>query len=201
MAESYVGFTAGAGGKLHSFTRTIGANTVDEETMLLGEVYLPSYTVASSSIPTTTANSHMLEIMAGSSNIVRIRKILVTQNGAPSGVSAFPLQLFRLTTAGTGGSVISPNAMAPSDGAAGATCMGLPTVKGTEGVLLWAETIWLGTAAIPVATNRLLWQQELHFKPFSIAAGTSNGICVKNSGGLATSTLDITVIFSESSFA
>jgi len=202
VAESFVAYTPGSGGKLHSFTRTIGANTMDEEVMLLGEPYLPGYTAAVSGVNSASAaNSHLLEVMAGSSNIIRVRKIVIVQNAAATGFAPMPIQILRLTTAGTGGTVITPNALAPSDGAPGATAMSLPTAKGTEGVLVWAETMGISSATLFSGRNALYIQQELHFKPFSIAAGTSNGFAIKNLAAPTSSTVDITVVFSESSFA
>ena len=199
MAESFVAYTPGSGGKLHSATRTIGANTVDEEIMVLGEPYLPVYTVTAPGVASTTANSHLIEVMAGSSANLRIRKIILTQF-AGGAVSAMELQILRLTTAGTGGTPITPNALRGADPAAGATAMTLPSAKGTEGVVLWQEAIWLGALATPSPTNNLRWFQDLQSQPIVIATGTSNGFAIKNTNAVATSSFDITIQFVETAW-
>ena len=78
MAESIVQVTEGSGKKLHTFNRTIGANSVEDEVVLLGENYLASYMIVAAA-SAATANSHVLQIMAGASLKVRVRRIEVQQ--------------------------------------------------------------------------------------------------------------------------
>lgn len=201
MTAANIQITQGSGTRLATSTYTEGGVTVHDEKMILGEPYLESYIAAASGgISAATANSHLIQIMAGSSLKVRIRRIVLAQFGAPSGVSAFEMQILRVTTAGTGGGSLTPSKLDNADGAAGATAMTLPTAKGTEGAQLWSEALYVGTAAIPTVRNRLEWVQQPGSKPIIIPAGTANGIVVKNTGGLASLSFTIVVEFTESSF-
>lgn len=199
MAASAILYTPGAGGKAHAESLTIGANTADVPYAILFDPRLPSYTASSGAVLTTTAASHMLQLMAGSSLNVRIRRVRVTELTPPAAVSALELQIVRLTTAGTGGGAITASKKDNGDAAAGATGMTLPTAKGTEGTIFWDESCWLGTTAIPIV-KVWEWIQPVNGKPLIIPAGTANGIALKNIGGIATSTLLIEMEFDESSY-
>lgn len=205
MAEQIVQVTEGAGKKLHTFERTIGANAVQDEVVLHGEPYLASYVAIGGSVSVATANSHPLQLMAGSSLNVRVRRIRVWQTGLATTANIYNCELRRLTTAGTGGTVITPNPLDTGDAASGATAMTLPTVKGTEGVLLgWATSYWVQTISASTPTTEPLFVWDFEFqrtKPLIIAAGTSNGIAVKNIPGIAGAQVVVEVIFNESSFA
>lgn len=181
-------------------TYTENANTVQDPKVIQGEAYLPVYTFVASAVALSTSTSHLLEIMAGAALNVRIRRITVTQNTASGAVNAVAYLLFRLTTAGTGGTAVTARPFDTSDAAAGATGMTLPSSKGTEGVQLWQESAWVGTAAIPIAASALRWVEVDMDKPIIIPAGTSNGLAIKMVGGSAAGTVDISVEFSETSF-
>lgn len=199
MAENFVEVTSGSGLKLHTWSRTIGANTVHDEFTLPGEYPLATYSVVATAVSTATANDHLLQIMAGSSLNVRIRSITISQAAAAGSVASARFQLFRLTTAGTGGTSITARPYDTADAAAGATAMTLPSSKGTEGVTLFVESMWLGTAAIP--THRVAdWIQTPGTKPILIPAGTSNGLAIKSINAVASATVDIAVEFVETSF-
>jgi hypothetical protein len=199
MAEAFVNVTEGSGKKLHGWDRTIGANTVVDEFTLPGEYPMGTYTISAAAIATTTAASHLLQIMAGASLNVRVRRIFLSQNAAPGSVSICPLQIVRVTTAGTGGGAITARPFDNADAAAGAGGLTLNTVKGTEGNILWDQTIWLGTGAIPIVSP-FVWTQMPNSKPIIIPAGVANGIVIKNTLGIATSTVDITVELVETAF-
>jgi hypothetical protein len=201
MAEGFVNVTEGSGKKLHAWDRTIGANTVLDEFTVPGEYPLSTYSVIAANVALATANSHLLQVMAGSSLNVRIRRILLVNLTAPAAVTIGQLQLWRLTTAGTGGTSVTPRPFETSDSASGATAMTLPTAKGTEGVQLFERSMFYGTAAIPTgALGMWEWTQHPGAKPIIIAAGTTNGIAIKNVGGVATATVSITVELVETSF-
>ena len=78
--ESFVNVTEGSGKKLHTNQRTIGANAVEDEYVLPGEFPLPGYFAVANAVAATTANDHLLQVMAGASLKVRIRRISVSQN-------------------------------------------------------------------------------------------------------------------------
>ena len=205
MAENFVNVTEGSGKKLHTFNKTIGANDVHDEIVLLGENYLASYTVSTPTPSSTaTANSHLLQVMAGASLKVRIRRIEVYQFAVATTASLMQLQLRRLTTAGTGGGALTPNPLDPSDSASGATAMALPTVKGTEGVVLAEGVVYLMqtvAASAQLSEPIQVWDFDRpRSKPLVIAAGTTNGICIKNTGGIAGSSVSVNVWLDESNF-
>ena len=202
MAESFAEATAGSGLKWHSWTRSIGGSTVHAGFVLPDEYPYATYSVVAAGVSGATAASHILQIMAGSSLNVRIRSICVEQFAVPAAVAAYSLQIFRLSTAGTGGTAVTPRPYDSADAASGATAMTLPSSKGTEGVQLYQEALWMGTAAIPTANNRMEWPNIVYggMKPIVIPAGTSNGVAIKNPGGLAGVTFDVTVELVETAF-
>jgi hypothetical protein len=206
MAESLVQVTEGVGKKLHTFARTIGANTVEDEVVLLGENYLAGYTVshANASALLTTANSHLLQIMAGASLKVRIRRIEMYQHGLATTASFTAMQLFRLTTAGTGGTAFTPAPLDPGDAASGATAMTLPAVKGTEAAAVAGGSAYLvQTAGASTAFPQpiLVWDFDRpRTKPLIIAAGAANGIAVKNIGAIANASVSFMVWLDETNF-
>ena len=205
MAEGIIQYTPGSGGKLHSFDRTIGANTVQDQGIVIGEQYLPHYTVATvTAVSLATANDHICQLMAGSSLRLRVRRIEVTQVGLATTAGIDQWAIYRLTTAGTGGTAITPQLFDPADSAAGATAMTLPTAKGTEGALLWAgsaaatQTV---TATPTMLRHLLLFEADgLRVKPIHVAAGTSNGIALKHITARAAATCVFTIFFDESNF-
>lgn len=197
MAESTIAVVAQ---KLRTWNRTIGGNSVEEESTFPGEYPLASYSVLSAAVSTATANSHMLQVMAGGTLNVRIRRVTITQGAAPAAVTGLEIDIFRLTTAGTGGTAITARPYDSGDVAAGATGMTLPTVKGTEGTLLRQAGTYFGTTAILPSRPLWEWTQLPNTKPIIIPAGTSNGIAIKNTGALATATCYIEVEIVETTF-
>ncbi len=109
-----------------------------------------------------------------------------------AGTSDF--QLLRLTTAGTGGTALTPNPMDPAFAVAGCTGMTLPSSKGTEGVPLWRGQVYF-TQTHPTARDREplvildLDFDRLRIAPPVISAGTANGLCLKNVTGVAAATI------------
>ena len=205
MAESIVQVTEGSGKKLHTFNRTIGANSVEDEVVIPGENYLATYVVGSSLNPSTaTAASHLLQIMAGASLKVRIRRIEIWQSAVVTAAALLPILILRVTTAGTGGTAATPALLDTTDGASGATAMFLPTVKGTESTSIaavWPYMIQTIGASMPFAGPvAVLDFDGLRGKPLVIAAGAANGIVLKNVNAVAAGSLAINVYFSESSF-
>ncbi len=204
MAESLIALTEGSGKNLHTFQRVIGVNTVEDQIVGLGEQYLAGYTVVSGVISTATAASHLGQIMAGSSLKARIRRIELYQTGAATTATLMQVDVLRLTTAGTGGTSLTPNPSDTTDAAAGSTGMTLPSAKGTEGALLWRGAAYMmqtvaasSQLAEPILAIELDWNRS---KPWVIAAGTTNGICIKNVTGVAGGTVAWTAWLDESNF-
>jgi hypothetical protein len=205
MPSGIVQVTEGSGKKLDTWQRTKGANTVEEQSIVIGEHPLAQYTVSTlTAVSLATANDHLVQIMAGSSNRLRIRRIEVSQMALATTAGINQFALYRLTTAGTGGTSITPQLVDPADSAAGATAMTLPSAKGTEGALLWTGSVVCTqtVSATPAMNERLL---VLDFdgnrlKPIHVASGTSNGIALKNITARAAATALITVWFDETSW-
>lgn len=203
MAEAFINLTEGSGKKAHAWDRTIGANTVLDEFTLPGEYPLASYTVYFSNISIATANDHVLQIMAGSSLNVRIRRIWYEQNGNATTAARDEITLLRLTTAGTGGTTVTPAKLDNGDSAAGATAMTLPTAKGTEGTILRGSVLIMRQAIATTGTQPeegILWEQHPGMKPWIIPAGTSNGIAIKHVTAIAGANVNGFVDFVETSF-
>lgn len=203
MAESLVQVTEGSGKKLHTWSRTVGANTVEDEVTLPGEHFLATYSITSGSVALATANSHVLQIMAGASLYVRIRRIWITQGSNMTTAARAGFQLIRLTTAGSGGSAITPRPFDTGDAAAGFTAQTLPGVKGTEGVTLFERRINLLSALSTTATtgDQPFWEQNPFTKPIIIPTGAANGICLKYTGANdASGTLNVHVELVETSY-
>jgi hypothetical protein len=204
MSESSINVTEGSGKRLHAWDRTIGATLVQDQFMLPGEYPLASYETHAIGASTAVANDHSLQVMAGASNYVRIRRIRVEQLASATTAAICNFQILRLTTAGTGGSVMTPRPWDSGDTAATATSMQVPTAKGTEGVELLRFAIAMrqavsGTAS-PADDPVWEWAQLPGQKPLIIPAGTANGICVKNTTAVAAATVMVSVEFVETAW-
>ena len=204
MAESTIVFTPGSGDNLHAASRSYGGTTKKDQYILPAEFDWPSYTITASSVATTTAAAHLLQIMAGSSLNVRIRRITIVQGSHATNVSIGNFVLYRLSTAGTGGGAITPAKMDPADSAAGTTAMTLPSSKGTETDAMRPSRLILrqGLSTGSTQVDGILdWDYyRPNIKPLIISAGVSNGIAVKNVSAVAGATVDIYVELVETAF-
>lgn len=198
MAEAFVNVTEGSGKKLHAFDRTIGANTVLDEVVLLGEPYLAHYTVTASNVSTATVNDHLVAIQAGANNKVRIRRIRIYQQALAGAAATLRVTVHRLTAAGSGGGAVTPAPFDTADSAAEATAATLNSVKGTEGAALFQMSMPLA-AATPIPDG-IEWLQVPGVKPIVIPAGTANGVAIKVTAAVATATVNLFVDLTESSF-
>lgn len=203
MTASNIQITAGSGTRLATNSYTEGAVTVHDEKFIPGEYPYPSYFVQVSSISGATSADHVVQLMAGSSLNVRIRRIYQAQAALITTASEFSVDVLRLSSAGTGGTSVTPAKFATADAASGATAMTLPTSKGTESTTLFRRRI-LPVQTYATAGLSLIpsweWQQAQGTEPIIIAAGTSNGIAVKVTTGRAGLTVDVTIEFVETSF-
>jgi hypothetical protein len=143
--------------------------------------------------------------MAGSSLKVRVRRIAIWQLVLATTAAFVDIAVLRLSTAGTGGSSITPAPLDTTDSASGATAMSLPTGKGTEtttlmgGIAYFAQTILATVQPAP----SLVWEYDAdrsRSKPIIIPAGTSNGIAIKLGPATAGASVQISVTLDESNF-
>lgn len=204
--ESIVQVTEGTGKKLHTWQRTVGANSVEDEVVLIGEPYLATYVAMTGSVSTATAASHLLQVMSGATLHTVIRRIQVYQVGLATTAAIARIALFRLTTAGTGGTGLTVQSADQADTFGGAS-QSLPTVKGTEtstayhqASMQFIQTVGTGGAG----KNSLLCEWDFtaqRVKGLRIATGVTNGLAVKMIDAVAAATVIVVCEFSEMNFS
>jgi hypothetical protein len=202
VSESVVAVTEGSGKNLQSWSRVVSSSTVQDQFVLPGAYPYATYVVLAENISIATASDHVVQLMAGSSLYVRVHRIRVTQHTLVTTANADPFQVIRLTSAGSGGSSITPAKFDTGDASAGASAQSLPSSKGTESTTLLTRSLLL-TQTAPTAGGYYAtweWTQSLNAKPIIIAAGTSNGLVVKNNGSRPGATVDVEIEFTETSY-
>ena len=201
MAESLIQVTEGTGKKIHTSSRLVGANTVEDAYQLPGEYPGATYMVGSGAVSAAVSNDHVLAIWAGASSPVRIRRITIYHGNPTANAQVHALiSIMRLTTAGSGGTAVTPVKYDPGSAAAGATARTLPTGKGTETDVLRRLRLMTFNAAAATGSGEpsyVEWEQHPGGSPIIIPAGVANGIALKIGGSYTGLTLDINVEFVE----
>lgn len=203
MPESFINQTEGSGKKARTFQRVIGANTVEEQYVIIGQPAIAAYTCSGAAALLTTAASHIMQLMAGASLHVYIHRIQAYQLVLETAATIVQWDLFRLSSAGTGGTALTPAQLDTADAASGAAGMTLPTAKGTETTKLYSGTSQciqtVPTGGVGLAPLILDWDFDklLRGKLPRIAAGTSNGIALKQVTGAAAASAVVVITFSE----
>lgn len=205
MAESLVQVTEGTGKKLHTWSSTVGANTVEDEFTIPGEYPYASYVVVAQNISVATSSDHVIALNAGVSLKVRIRKITIEQAANATAAGSIRFTILRTTTAApTGGTAVTPSPFDTADSASGASARTLPTAKGTESTILGTGYLTLRQAVSATSSaaddTPYVWQQLPNQKPLVIPTGTTNGIVIKVGTGVAGATVDATIEFVETSY-
>lgn len=204
MPEGFFNATEGSGKKLHTWQRTIGANDVHDEYVLMGEQPLATYAANSPTVSIATANDHPMQLMASASVNLYVRRIMVYLAGLATTAVNAEFRIFRLTTAGTGGTSTASVAFDTTAGAAGGAAMTLPTAKGTEGSRMWIGDAQL-TQTVSATPGKdallfdLLFDGE-HLPALRVPAGASNGIAFKNVTAVAGASIAVNVWWSEANF-
>ena len=204
MPESIVQVNEGTGKKLHTWQRTVGANIVENEVVILGDQYQASYVIdIGTAASVATANDHILQIMAGATLNTYIRRISIWQVALATAAAYGTVQILRLTTAGTGGTAVAADKVDETDAVAGTTGIVIPGVKGTEGTRLysWTNTYTQTISATP-GKDALLFDREwgMRIKPLRIPAGVANGICIKHVTAIAAASVWIVVELTEANY-
>lgn len=196
--ELFVQVNEGTGKKLRTYERSIGGNTVQESVMLLADPKQPSGIFSTPAVSMATNLSHLLQIMAGASLPVQLRSIEMVQYALATTAEIKGIHLFRLSTAGTGGTNAPPQPHDPADTLA-CTGMTLPTAKGTEAATALLLPELHAVSALPYGPRSVWkWEQKPGVKPIIIPAGVANGIAFKTvSGGDAAMTIRIRVEVTE----
>lgn len=191
MTRTYAGQVGGSDYKQWFVSRTDGSDTVLAPLGVEAEPEIATYVIQFAGIALSTANSHICQVMAGASLRVGIRRIVLWQVANATSIALFQYRLFRLTSAGTGGSSITPAAHDPAESAAGATAMTLPSAKGTESTQVGHGRHLIHTTATTIGLPPQTWDfTKLRTKALWIAAGTSNGVALKNISSDSTATVD-----------
>lgn len=202
MTRTYAGQLGGSDYKQWMVQRTDGSDTVLAPLGVEAEPEIATYVIQFAGIAISVANSHVCQVMAGASLRVGIRRIEIWQVANANAIALAQYRLFRLTSAGTGGSSITPAAYDPAESAAGATAMTLPSAKGTESTQVGHGRHLIHTTATTVGLVRQVWDfTKLRTKALWIASGTSNGVALKNISSDSTATVDGFIEIVETSVA
>lgn len=205
MPEGFVQVTEGAGKKLRTFERTVGVNDVHAAAMVHDEPHLASFvatTAGAAGVSTATINSALIELMAGASLNVYLRRIRIYQFQVATTAAIVGFDLVRCSTAGTGGTTLTEVARDLGD-TPSATAKTLPTPGTLTSTLDTRIAYMLQTIPTAVDFNPLRADfdfRDTRSKALIIPAGTSNGIIVRNRQAIAAATVSIVVEWDEANF-
>jgi hypothetical protein len=202
MAVSIVGVDEPAGSpdkNLHTNQRTISSVAREDQYVQLGQPAYTTFIAYAHTISIATANAHVLQVMADGTNYTRLHRYKITlTDDRPAADSIALMILLRLTTAGTGGSAVTP-ASHDTDSYSGGV-MTLPSSKGTESTHLRYDYLQIPTA-FPSHNGVLAeWEQHPHEKPIIFGTGTGAGLAWKISSGIASCTVEIHAEFSVTTY-
>ena len=202
-SRSFLSVTQGSGTKMGTATYTDGADTKHDEVVVFGEQHLAAYVAVSTSVSCATSTSHLIQVMAGASLHLYIRRIWIYQSALITTAAIVPFTCQRLTTAGTGGTTVTPQPLDTGD-TVGATSMTLPTAKGTEGTTMGPVVDVVPVQTAPTGGANLLlayWDwTTTRSKALRIPAGTANGLMVSNRAAAAGLSVHVGVEFSEAPY-
>lgn len=202
IANDNILIDQGSTTKLGYYSRTDGTNTVYLVKQVDDEPFQPTYIIIAQAIPLSTANSHILAVMAGASLKVLVRRITVTQVANANAIAQTSMRLFRLSTAGSGGGALTPALYDTADAAAGATALTLNSSKGTETTQVSQRRWLIHTTATTIGLLPLVWDfRGLRTKGLVIPTGTSNGLALKNVSSDTTATVDVEMEIAESPYS
>lgn len=200
MPAGIISLTEGSGAKkARTWQRTVGANTVEEQFFQLAEPPMATFIALAQAISGATVDSHILQLMSGASVYLRVHRIFIEQSGNATTAATPTFAIRRLTTAGTGGTSVTPAPFDTADTAA-STAMTLPSSKGTEGVTLFRQAINARQAVSTTQTNfddAWEWRMTPGRKPIIVPAGTANGLAVVILSATAGSTWNVHIEYGE----
>lgn len=199
MTVSSIQVSEGAGKYIHTASRSISSVTREDQYVQLGQPDYPTYGTIVSAVSIATTSDHLLQIMADGTNYCRLLylDVQITDDYPASG-SVSLIQIVRLSTAGTGGSTITPRGFDPADTFGGAA-MSLPTAKGTEGNILWQRRFGMA-ASNPQVIMPPIFDAGLIGKPIIFGTSTATGIAIKLGPGIASCTADVVAKFIVTSY-
>ena len=199
--DSYIQVNEGADRSVSFVQRSKASNTVEETVVVSSLPYIPTYVVSTTTaVALATANSHVLQVLGSTLNRTLLRSLEVTQLANAVASTRVAFQLLRVTDAGTGGTAITANQNDPVDPETTAAGMTLPSSKGTEDELLGT---WTGTVLAAAAAAghdyvlKVVFPEDGHSKPPTIAAGATTGLVLKNITAEPSATLHVRATFEE----
>jgi hypothetical protein len=201
MAEGIVQISEGSGKKLHTFERTVGANSVHDSVMVPGEPYRATYQVLASQVSTATAGGRLLSVWAGASSPVRIWYVSIYQTALATAANRMRIVMQRHAVAGTDGTLLTNYRHDRSDPAPGFTARTLPTTAVSSDVFLPASITMYQAHPIGAGAS---WEWSAdkggRLKPIVIPAGTTNGVAFINSVAVAGGSVEVTMILDEGTY-
>jgi hypothetical protein len=202
MADDSIGIATDTDAYLDTVSRTISSQTRHAQRHVAGWSSDPTYVVRASGISTATTADHLLQVMADGTNYSRVLRYRITPtDDIPAAATVLLVTLVRLSTAGTGGSAVTPRGYDPADSAYGGGAQTLPSSKGTEGNALIQHRIPLPAAHPFVSTPAMwTWEASPFGKPIIFGTSTSSGLCWKVDTGIASCTVDVIVEFTTTTY-
>ena len=201
MADDSIGVATGTDAYLDTVSRTIDAQERHAHRIVLGWSSDATYSVVASNASTETTNDHLLQIMGDGTNYSRLLRYRITPMDVPAAADILEVAIYRLATAGTGGTGITPHPLDAADSAYAGGAMKLPSSKGTEGTLLGRHRIPVTAAAPTLVQAPWTWEASPYGKPIVFGTGAANGIAWKIMTGVASCAVDIVAEFVVTSFA
>jgi len=184
---------------LHTHQRTISATAREDQYVQQGESAYPTYSAVASNISIATANDHILQVMADGTNYTRLKRIRISPtDDVPAAAAIGTFRLYRLTTAGSGGSAVTAQPYDTADTYGGAA-MTLPSSKGTEGTML-AQFRLAFPSTIADMAQQVVWEELPGMKPIVCGTASSAGLVLKNMTAIASCTVDVTFEFITTSY-
>jgi len=201
MSDTSFQITQGSGTRVHTYDRSIGGQTVNDQVVLLGIPQLAGYIAAANTISIATANDHVIALMAGTTLNLYVYRIEVSQRNTCTSQGQAVYEITRLTTNGSGGTTVTPRPYDTTSAAAGASARTLDSSKGTEGVALFRMQHGMYNAMpIPTFDTTDMWEAHFLSQCLRIPAGTSNGLALKSLVANAAGTVNATIEFFEANF-
>jgi len=200
MTTSAVGISTGTDAYLHSNSRSIGGTAREEQYSLPAWGADPTYQIVMDDVSPDTANDHIMQIMADGTNYSRLVRLEVrpTEN-LPAADSVLKLALYRLTTAGTGGTAEADGPYDDADAYAG-DMRNSPSSKGTEGDLLEVFYMHIDSTLSGNKPDTILWEALPGVKPIIFGNGTADGIALKVIDAVASTALLIKATIVETTY-
>lgn len=180
-------------------------SAIDLSDVNLANSNKPTY-VACSAAEANTASSSALAIESGSTKTTRIRAIWITNPGAQTTAGIRVMTLRRTTTAGSGGTTLTPAPVDTSAITGDAAFSGAARTKGTAGTAgttLLTLPVWVPTTVANLANPIPIWPPfatvggKTSFKDITIPVGTANGIEVNDAGATGGANFYICALLTE----